>query len=79
MSQTVGILEAVACRPFPPCRVIGAGSSGSSCPVVVGAVEASFSHRDLAGETRGSYRQALGPLVEGMGDDCGQRSRRCRA
>ena len=38
-------------------------------PSVSGAVEAYFAHRDLAAETRRTYRKALDPLVEAVDDD----------
>ena len=37
-------------------------------PSLAGAVEAFFSGRDLAPETRRAYRKALGPLVGAAGD-----------
>ncbi len=38
-------------------------------PSVAGVVEAFFAHRDLAAETRRTYRKALDPLVEAVDDD----------
>ena len=38
-------------------------------PSVAGAVEAFLAHRDLAAETRRTYRKALTPLVEAVDDD----------
>ena len=38
-------------------------------PSVAGAVEAFFAHRDLAAETRRTYRKALDPLVGALDGD----------
>ena len=59
---------------FPPPAAPSAPEPGPTHPVchvpsLSGAVEAFFAHRDLAAETRRTYREALTPLVEAVDDD----------
>ena len=73
MSPAVGILEAMgSVVHFPPVASPDPepGHPLHHVPSVSGAVEAFFAHRDLAAETRRTYRKALTPLVEAVGADC---------
>ena len=68
----MGILEAMgSVVRFPPAASPdpSAGHPVRHVPSVAGAVEAFLAHRDLAAETRRTYRKALGPLAEAAGGD----------
>ena len=72
MSPAVGILEAMGhIVHFPPAASPdpSPGHPVRHVPSVAGAVEAYFANRDLAAETRRTYRKALYPLVEALDDD----------
>ena len=70
MSPPVGILEAMgSVVHFPPAAAPERDHPGRHVPSLSGAVEAYFAHRDLAAETRRTYRKALTPLVEAAGGD----------
>ena len=72
MSPPVGILEGYgSSRPPPPTATPGPepGHPLRHVPSLSGAVEGFFAHRDLAAETRRTYRKALDPLAEAAGGD----------
>ena len=71
MSPAVGILEAMgSVVHFPPAASPepSPGHPVRHVPSLAGAVEAYFAGRDLAAETRRTYRKALTPLAEAAGD-----------
>ena len=72
MSPAVGILEGMGqVVRFPPAESPdpAPGHPVRHVPSVAGAVEAFFAHRDLAAETRRTYRKALDPLVGALDGD----------
>ena len=72
MSPAVGILEAMGrVVHFPPAASPdpAPGHPVRHVPSLAGAVEAYFANRDLAAETRHTYRKALDPLAEAAGGD----------
>ena len=72
MSGPVGILEPMgSVVHFPPAASPDPSPDhpGRHVPSVAGAVEAYLAHRDLAAETRRTYRQARTPLVEALDGD----------
>ena len=73
MSPAVGILEGMGqVVRFPPAESPdpAPGHPVRHTPSVAGAVDAFFAGRDLAAETRRTYRKALDPLVEALDGDC---------
>ncbi len=70
MSLPVGILGGMgSVVHFPPPAAPEPDHPVRHVPSLSGAVEAFFAHRDLAAETRRSYRKALDPLIEAVDDD----------
>ena len=54
---------------FPPSAALEPDHPVRRVPSLAGAVEAFFANRDLAAETRRTYRKAFTPLVEAAGGD----------
>ena len=70
MSGLVGILGGMgSIVHFPPPAAPEPDHPLRPTPCVAGSVEAFFAHRDLAAETRHTYRNALGPLVAALDGD----------